>query len=278
MSKINFLKNYQEVKILDGRKIAENLKEQIAKKVKKIKTAPGLAVILVGRNPASNHYVAIKKEFAREVGVKFYLFHYPSRIKEKILIEKINQLNRDKKINGLLVQLPLPQHLNTNKIIAAIDPFKDVDGFGPEAKVAPGLNLSIYKLIKATSQNLKNKKAAIIAKSETFSQSLVKLLKKEKLKIKIIKPTAADLARQIKKADLLVSVIGRPNFINASMVKKGAIMIDVGATYKNNKIYGDISDQAARFASAVTPVPGGVGPLTVAMLFDNLLKLTKLQN
>ena len=191
MAKIAALKNYPQVKILDGKKIAENLKKQIAEKVKKMKTAPTLAVILVGQNPASSHYVAIKKKFAQEVGIKFYLFPYPSRVKEKTLIKKISQLNQNKKINGLLVQLPLPQHLKADKIIAAIDPLKDVDGFGPKAKVVPGLNLSIYKLIKAASHNLKNKKAIVIAKSETFSQSLAKILKKEKIKIKTIKPAAA---------------------------------------------------------------------------------------
>lgn len=278
MAKIAAFKKYPEVKILDGKKIAESLKKQIAEKIKKMKTVPTLAVILIGKNPASVCYVRLKEKFAGEVGIKFYLFCYPARVNEKMLIKKIEELNQNPKITGILVQLPLPQHLKADKIIAAINPLKDVDGFGPKTKVVPGLDLSILKLIKAARQNLKNKRAVIIAKSETFSQSLAKLLKKEKLKIKIIKPTAADLAWQTKKADLLISAVGQPNFIKDSMVKKGAIMIDVGTTYKNGKVCGDISNQAGKLASAVTPVPGGVGPLTVAMLFVNLIELTKLQN
>jgi methylenetetrahydrofolate dehydrogenase (NADP+)/methenyltetrahydrofolate cyclohydrolase len=278
MSKISFLKNYPEVKILSGKKIAENSKKQIAGKIKKIKTAPTLAVILVGQNSASSHYVAIKKKFAQEVGVKFYLFHYPSRVKEKTLIEKINQLNRDKKINGILVQLPLPKNFSADEIINTILPQKDVDGFGRQAKITPGLDLSIIKLIRATKQNLKGKFAIIVAKSKLFSESLAKLLTKEKIKVTGIKPNDSKLSQKTKKADLLISAVGKPNLIKDSMVKKGAIIIDIGTTYKNGKIYGDVSNEAVKFASAATPVPGGVGPLTVAMLFVNLIKLTKLQN
>jgi methylenetetrahydrofolate dehydrogenase (NADP+)/methenyltetrahydrofolate cyclohydrolase len=278
MAKISELKKYPQVKILDGRKIAAALKKQLISKIKMLGGKPTLAIILVGQNPASVCYTEIKKKFAKDLGVNSFLFKYPASISQKILVKKISELNQDKKINGILVQLPLPQHLNVNKIIATVDPWKDVDGFGPKAKVTPGLNLSILKLIKAARQNLKNKKIVIIAKSETFSQSLAKILKKEKIKIKIIKPTSADLARQTKKADLLISAVGQPNFIKDSMVKRGAIIIDVGTTYKNGKIYGDVSNQAGKLASFITPIPGGVGPLTVAMLFVNLMKLTKLQN
>lgn len=277
MAQISSLKNFNGVKIIDGKKIALLLKKQMTKKIKNFKVKPALAVILVGNNAASIKYVALKEKFARDTGIKFQLFHYSAATNKKIVVEKIKKLNTDKKINGILVQLPLPRKLNPDKIIAAIAPEKDVDGFGPKPKITPGLDLSVLELIKAAKKNLKNKTAVILAKGDIFSSSLAKLLRKEKLKIKIVKPHERDLAQLIKKADLLITALGQPNFIKSSMVKRGAIMIDIGTTYKNGKIYGDISDNAGSLSSYISPVPGGVGPVTVAMLFVNLVKLAKKQ-
>lgn len=271
--------------IIDGKKIAENIKAEIAKEIFQNSYTPNLAVILVGDDEASKLYVSLKKEAAKIVGIEFSEYLMPANTTQNQVLEAINFLNRDEETDAILVQLPLPKHLDTDIIIQSIDPEKDVDGFHPEnikkllnntTDFIPGLPLGIIKLLESTGENLANKKALIIAKSEIFYQPLHKLLNDLKVETEIIDPKNKNLKDKTKTADILISAVGLPFFITADMVKDKAIMIDVGTNKVKDYTVGDV-DYSSVFpkTSHITPVPGGVGPMTVAMLLYNTLQLYK---
>ncbi len=271
--------------IIDGKKIAEDIKAEIAKEIFQNSYTPNLAVILVGSDPASELYVALKKEAAKKVGIEFSEYLMPENTSQDRVLEAINFLNKDEDIDAILVQLPLPKHLDADVVIQKISPEKDVDGFHTEnikkllnnsADFIPGLPLGIIKLLESTKENLSNKKAVIIAKSEIFYQPLKKLLNDLKIETEIVDPKNKDIKIITKAADILISAAGIAFFITADMVKEKAIIIDVGTNKVKDYTVGDV-DYSNVFtkASHITPVPGGVGPMTVAMLLYNTLKLYK---
>ncbi len=268
------------VQILDGRALSNRIREKIKTRVAALPTPPGLAVILVGADPASHTYVAIKHAACEEVGIRFEKNLYFATESEQTIIDKIHELNARPDIDGILVQLPLPSQ-DADRVIKEIDPKKDVDGFHPEnlrrlkngePAIASAVALGVMKLIEKTERVKKGDKTVIVS-SQLFAEPLVYLLKERNLNSTIVDASDLHLSAKTKTADILIVAVGKPGLITGEMVKPGAIVIDVGTTKIDGKLYGDV-DQASveKIAGTLTPVPGGVGPMTVAMLLVNVLK------
>jgi methylenetetrahydrofolate dehydrogenase (NADP+)/methenyltetrahydrofolate cyclohydrolase len=261
--------------LLKSKKIAEKIKKTLKKELKKLKIKPCLAVILVGKNSASEVYVKIKEKTAKEIGVKFKKFTFPSKIKKEKIIKLIRKLNQDEKIDGILVQLPLPKHLNPTEIVNEIDPKKDVDGFLKGSKFTPPVYQAIYRLLRATKEKLKNKKTIIVSKNKIFAEPLKKFLAKRGLKAEILYFPNINFEK-IKKAKIVIVALGKVHFLKPKMINKNSIIIDVGYSRIKNKIAGDVDPACLKKTKFLTPVPGGIGPLTVVYLFKNLLKAHRL--
>jgi len=267
--------------LIDGKALADKILLELKDKVAQLSRPPGLAVILIGDDPASHRYVKKKKEASQKIGINFcdYLCggkFYPNT-SEKEILEMIDFLNKDKTIDAIIVQLPLPKKFNTQKIINAIDPKKDIDGFHPKNKtIVSPLIQAINEVLKQTKENLKGKKILIVSKNPIFADPLKQSLEKQGLKTETVKPDAK-LVEKTKQADILVTVVGQPGLIKKTMVKKNTIVIDAGTTLiGENKWQGDVDPKVAEVASWLTPVPGGVGPLTVAFLLKNTVELAKI--
>ncbi|MBI4714002.1 bifunctional 5,10-methylenetetrahydrofolate dehydrogenase/5,10-methenyltetrahydrofolate cyclohydrolase [Candidatus Uhrbacteria bacterium] len=268
------------MQLIDGRTLAQTIRVKIKQRVAALPSSPGLAVILVGTDPASHTYVSIKQRACEEVGIHFEKYLYSATESEEIIIKKIRELNARKDINGILVQLPLPNQ-DADRVIAEIDPKKDVDGFHPdnisklklgEPALAPAVALGILKLIDSTNEPLSEKTAMIIS-SERFAEPISALLREQGVASNVCPEEHSNLKEQSSQSDILIVAEGHPNFVKGDMVKPGAIVIDVGTTKVDGKLTGDV-DQASvePIAGYLTPVPGGVGPMTVAMLLENVLK------
>lgn len=272
--------------MIDGRAMAQRIRAKVKQRVLKLPTRPGLAVILVGTDPASHTYVNIKQKACEEVGIQFEKWFYSATEPEQTLIDKIDELNVREDIHGILVQLPLPSQ-DASRVIAEIDPNKDVDGFHPEnlrrlkagePAIASAVALGIMKLIGGGGQMAVGSKRAVIISSPLFAEPLIILLKEQSIDATVVDEKDTELAEKTKKADILVLAIGRPGFITGDMVKSGATVIDVGTTKVDGVLQGDVDRLSVEpVAGALTPVPGGVGPMTVAMLLVNVLKAYDLQ-
>lgn len=263
--------------ILDGKKIAEEIRARLKKEIEKKKISPCLGVILVGNDPASVLYVSLKEKAANEVGIEIRRRDFDANAGETEIISQIKEWNADEKINGILVQLPLPEKLNPNAVVAEIDPAKDVDGFHPKnttGLLSPGIAGAIA-LIQKTKTDLKSKHAVVVGNSPVFTQTFVDALRHMGAEAE---PTYPENFELMKKADLLVVAVGRPAWIKSEHVKAGAIVIDVGTNKVDGKTVGDVSPEVAGVAAFMTPVPGGVGPVTVAKLLENCVELYKRQN
>lgn len=282
--------------IIDGKKFAQELRNEIRKEIESIKktrnTTPGLTVILVGNHTPSEIYVRNKELSAKEVGIASEVIRFESSITQEKLIEVIHGLNKDKKVHGILVQLPLPPHINGSKIIEEIDPKKDVDGFHPvnvgnlssgKDSLVPCTPLGSYLLIKNVQKNLTGLEALIIGRSNLNGKPMAQLLLKEDCTVTIGHSKTKNLKELCQKADIVVAAVGRANLVKGDWVKEGAIVIDVGINReedktekKGYKIVGDVEfDSVVKKARAITPVPGGVGPMTIACLLNNTLKAFK---
>lgn len=270
--------------ILDGKTLASHVRENVKSRVSELKTKPGLAVILVGADPASHTYVALKKKACEEVGIEFEQHLYFATEKEETILEKIFELNKRSEINGILVQLPLPTQ-DADRVIMAIDPKKDVDGFHPvnieklrrgDPSLTSAVALGVIKLIEEA--GARPHKAAIVS-SPLFAEPLQILLLARDIESFCISPDARNLKQKTSEADVLIVAVGSPGLITKDFVKPGAIVIDVGTTRAQDGLRGDVDfDSVEPVASAITPVPGGVGPMTVAMLLVNILKAYDLQS
>lgn len=269
--------------ILDGKKISQEIKNELKKEIKESKISPGLAVVLVGENPASVIYTKHKKKACNEVGIKSFSYELSHETTQYELEELIEKLNLDKKIHGILVQLPLPEQINAQKIIASIDPKKDVDGFHPlnVGKLMLGLPgfrsatpLGIIELIKRYNLDLVGQHAVIIGRSNIVGKPLAQLLLQEHATVTVCHSKTKNLPEITAQADILVAAMGRAQFIKKDMVKKGAVVIDVGMNrLDNGKLVGDVDfDEVKNIVEAITPVPGGVGPMTIAALLMNTAK------
>lgn len=275
-----------ETIIIDGKKIAAKIQEQLKEEIKKYERKPKLAVILVGDNPASLIYVANKKKIGEKIGAEAEVFQLSPIMTDDALISFIEELNQNKNIDGILVQLPLPSHFNENKVLAALSPEKDVDGLHPEnlgnlfistTDLKPCTPLACLELIKSVSPDIEGKTALIIGRSRLVGKPLAQMLLAENCTVIQAHSRTKNMNEICKIADIIVAATGKPNLIEKSYIKKGAILIDVGITrLDNNKITGDIDFESMQgIAGAITPVPGGVGPMTVTMLYVNLLNAYK---
>lgn len=265
--------------ILDGTALADQIKLELRRQILKMEKPPGLAAILVGDNPASEMYVRIKEKVCSQLGIEFHKYLCNSKccghVNEKELLELIKYLNLDPAINGIIVQLPLPENFHAAKVISAIKPEKDVDAFGSKSRLGliPPTIGAIIELLKSTGENLADKNTLLIGKSDIFTKGLDKYIQQE-LKIKNISISAVADAKA-KNFDVIVIALGKPKALKKSMIKPGAIIIDVGINKLGDKTVGDVDPAAANIAGWISPVPGGVGPLTVACLMKNLLLLAK---
>ena len=275
--------------IIDGKKEAailrEEIKNEIANLKKKTNKVPGLTVILIGEFAPSQIYVRNKEKNSKEVGINSNVIKYPSDVSEEEVLNKIEELNKDKNISGILVQLPLPDQINKEKIINAIDPFKDVDGFNPVnvgnlasgyKAIVPCTPLGCLLLIKKVEKNLSGKHAVIIGRSNLNGKPMAQLLLKENCTVTIVHSKTKNLKNECLKADILVAAVGVPNLVKKDWVKSDAVVIDVGINEVNNKIIGDVNfNEIKDKVKAITPVPGGVGPMTIACLLSNTLECFK---
>ena len=275
--------------IIDGKKEAailrEEIKNEIAQLKKKTNKVPGLTVILIGEFAPSQIYVRNKEKNSKEVGINSNVIKYPSDVSEEEILNKIEELNKDKNISGILVQLPLPDQINKEKIINAIDPLKDVDGFNPVnvgnlasgyKAIVPCTPLGCLLLIKKVEKNLSGKHAVIIGRSNLNGKPMAQLLLKENCTVTIVHSKTKNLQNECLKADILVAAVGVPNLVKKDWVKSDAVVIDVGINKVNNKIIGDVNfEEIKDKVKAITPVPGGVGPMTIACLLSNTLECFK---
>lgn len=272
--------------ILDGRALAARIRKKIKTRIADLPTKPGLAVILVGTDPASHTYVGIKQAACEEVGIHFEKYLYQAAASEETIITKIHELNARPDIHGILVQLPLPSQ-DADRVIREIEPKKDVDGFHPEnlrrlKEIEPAMvsavALGVMKLVEQSGPWSGDCRQATIVSSPLFAEPLIYLLKERNIQAMVVDPTDPRLAGKTKTADVLIVAVGQPGLITGEMIKPEAVVIDVGTTKMDGKLYGDVDQGSAeRVAGALTPVPGGVGPMTVAMLLNNVLKAYQLQ-
>ena len=269
--------------LIDGKKAAAELREELKKEVTDLKTkynkVPGLTVILIGDMAPSQIYVRNKEKSANEVGLKSEVIKYSDTVKEKIVLEKIEELNNDESVSGILVQLPLPKHIDKQKVIETITPSKDVDGFHPmnvgnlssgyESSV-PCTPLGCYLMIKKIEPNLSGKKAVVVGRSNLNGKPMTQLLLKENCTVTITHSRTKDLKAECLEADIIVAAVGIPELVKGDWVKKDAIVIDVGINKTENGLVGDVAfDEVSKVAKALTPVPGGVGPMTSACFLKN---------
>jgi len=273
-------------KIIDGKEIAKKMRAELCAQAKKFESEKGrkigLAVVLVGENPASEVYVRNKQKACEEANIASYLHKLPEKTCADELATLIGALNKDKTIDGILVQLPLPKNINEREILATIDPSKDVDGFHVENAGAlflgePCLTActpsGCIELIKEAGINLSGKHAVVIGRSNIVGKPLALLLLNENCTVTITHSRTQNLADITRQADILIAAIGKREFVTGDMIKPGAIIIDVGINRHEGKLYGDVNfEQASKVASHITPVPGGVGPMTIAMLLSNTIK------
>ena len=275
--------------IIDGKKIAAELREELKKKVVELKSTynatPGLTVILVGEDAPSKIYVKNKEKFAKEVGMNSEVIRYPADLEEKVLLNKIKELNKNNKVSGILVQLPLPKHIDKRKVIETIDHEKDVDGFHPinvgnlssgyESSI-PCTPLGCILLLKKVEKNLSGKHAVVIGRSNLNGKPMTQLLLKENCTVTITHSKTKDLKAECLRADIIIAAVGIPKLVKGDWVKKGAIVIDVGINKTDSGLVGDVDfDEVSKVAKAVTPVPGGVGPMTIACLLNNTVERFK---
>lgn len=275
--------------IIDGKAIAQKLRSELAAKVAELGKKPYLAVILVGNDEASLIYDRNKQKAARELGMECDIYHLPETTEENELLQLIDRLNHDENVNGILVQMPLPRHLDSRKIIEKVDFYKDVDGFSPynagllhandaKATVAATPKGILY-LLKLVLGDLGGKHAVIIGRSNIVGRPLASLLLNHHCTVTIAHSKTVNLPDIARQADILVAACGCPRLVKGDWIKAGATVIDVGITRENGKLFGDVDfDEAKEKAAYITPVPGGVGPMTIAMLLDNTYEAYLKQN
>ena len=277
--------------IISGKEISTKIKDQLKEEVEQMKNKydrlPKLAVILVGENQASQVYVRNKERGCSYVGMDSLKITHDATFSEEELLNEIKQLNEDETVDGILVQLPLPKHINEDKVLEAIDPSKDVDGFHPEnvaklflgqRSLVPCTPKGMMVLLDEINYDLTGKEVVVVGRSNIVGKPMAMLLLRENGTVTVCHSHTKDLKEVCKRADILVVAIGKPKFIDDSYVKDGAVVIDVGIhRNENNKLCGDVDyDKVAPKTSAITPVPGGVGPMTIAMLMKNCVESKKL--
>ena len=275
--------------ILDGKKLSQKIRLEIKNEAEELKEkgiTPGLAVILVGNDPASQVYVGMKAKACKESGIYSVVHEFPETISQKELLETIEMINKNPNIHGLLIQLPLPKHIDTTKVLEAVEPSKDVDGFHPYnvGRLVAGLDsfapctpLGVMEMFKEYNIDVKGKDVCIVGASNIVGKPMQALLLNEFATTDICHIYTKDLKAHTKRADIVIVGVGKINLITADMIKEGAIVVDIGINKnKEGKLVGDVDfENVSKKASYITPVPGGVGPMTIAMLLKNTIKAAK---
>jgi len=275
--------------IIDGKALAEKVRGEISEevaKLKKKKIIPGLAVVLVGKNPASQVYVRNKVATCEKVGMKSFHYELPEKSSEKKLLELIAKLNRDKKVHGILVQLPLPKQIRSDTVIMAIDPAKDVDGLHPYnlGRLAVGLPTFVpctpagmMRMLEEIGYDCSGKEAVVIGRSNIVGKPIALLLLAKNATVSLCHSKTQDLASKVHQADILVAAVGVPKLVKGDWIKPGAVVLDVGINRnEEGKLVGDVDfDSVKESAGYITPVPGGVGPMTITMLLWNTLQAAR---
>lgn len=278
-------------KILDGKQIAKDYRQGLQNQVEALKEkgfTPKLSVILVGNDGASHSYVRSKKKAAEKIGMISEIVHLEETATEEEVLNELNRLNNDDSVSGILVQVPLPKQVSEQKILEAINPDKDVDGFHPinigklyidEQTFVPCTPLGIMEILKHADIDLEGKNAVVIGRSHIVGQPVSKLLLQKNASVTILHSRSKDMASYLKDADVIVSAVGKPGLVTKDVVKEGAVIIDVGNTPdEDGKLKGDVDyDAVKEIAGAITPVPGGVGPLTITMVLNNTLLAEKMR-
>ncbi len=278
-------------KILDGKQIAKDYRQGLQDEVEKLKAqgyTPKLSVILVGNDGASQSYVRSKKKAAEKIGMISEVIHLNENTSEADVLKELERLNQDGSVSGILVQVPLPKQVDEQKVLDAIDPAKDVDGFHPinigrlyldEAKLIPCTPLGVMELLKHADIDLEGKNAVVIGRSHIVGQPVAKLLIQQNATVTVLHSRSQNISEHLKQADVIVSAVGRPGMVTRDDVKAGAVVIDVGNTPdENGKLKGDVEyDEVKEIAGAITPVPGGVGPMTITMVLNNTLIAEKMR-
>ncbi|HED5937443.1 TPA: bifunctional methylenetetrahydrofolate dehydrogenase/methenyltetrahydrofolate cyclohydrolase FolD [Staphylococcus aureus] len=278
-------------KILDGKQIAKDYRQGLQDQVEALKEkgfTPKLSVILVGNDGASQSYVRSKKKAAEKIGMISEIVHLEETATEEEVLNELNRLNNDDSVSGILVQVPLPKQVSEQKILEAINPEKDVDGFHPinigklyidEQTFVPCTPLGIMEILKHADIDLEGKNAVVIGRSHIVGQPVSKLLLQKNASVTILHSRSKDMASYLKDADVIVSAVGKRGLVTKDVVKEGAVIIDVGNTPdENGKLKGDVDyDAVKEIAGAITPVPGGVGPLTITMVLNNTLLAEKMR-
>lgn len=278
-------------KILDGKQIAKDYRQELQDQVEALKEkgfTPKLSVILVGNDGASQSYVRSKKKAAEKIGMISEIVHLEETATEEEVLNELNRLNNDDSVSGILVQVPLPKQVSEQKILEAINTEKDVDGFHPinigklyidEQTFVPCTPLGIMEILKHADIDLEGKNAVVIGRSHIVGQPVSKLLLQKNASVTILHSRSKDMASYLKDADVIVSAVGKPGLVTKDVVKEGAVIIDVGNTPdENGKLKGDVDyDAVKEIAGAITPVPGGVGPLTITMVLNNTLLAEKMR-
>lgn len=274
--------------VLDGKEIAKHYRAQLQKEVETLKAqgvTPKLTVVLVGNDGASQSYVNAKKKAAQKIGMASDIVKMEEDVSEQEVLNEIKRLNEDNNVHGILVQVPLPKHISEVKVLEAIDPTKDVDGFHPinigrlyagVETFIPCTPLGIMELLKNANIELTGKEVAVVGRSHIVGQPVAKLLTDADATVTLLHSKSEHIKETLKRADVIVSAVGRPGLITKEDVKEGAVIIDVGNTVVDGKLVGDVVyDEVRTVASAITPVPGGVGPLTITMVLNNTLLAAK---
>jgi len=276
--------------IIDGKAVAKEVQKQIKEEVEGLERrwsmAPGLAVVLVGDDPASHIYVRNKEKACKDVGIKSFEHFLPATVSEKELLALVHQLNKDKHVHGILVQLPLPPHIHSERILQAISPYKDVDGFHPvnQGNLVVGADgfrpctpLGVMKLLEAAGCDPKGKNAVVVGRSNIVGKPVALMLLEKHATVTICHSRTASLRDEVARGDIVVVAIGKAGIVRGEWIKPGAVVIDVGINrLPTGKLCGDVEfDVAKERAAAITPVPGGVGPMTICMLLFNTLKAAK---
>ncbi len=275
-----------QAKVLDGVAAAKVIRHEVSQAVTKLKNKPGLATVSVGDDPGSRSYVNGKHRDCSQVGINSIRIELPQNVSQAELLKEIDDLNRSNECSGYIVQLPLPSHIDTNKVLSAIDPDKDADGLHPinlgklvlsQSGVIPCTPRAIVELLRKNEISLSGKEVVIIGRGTTVGRPLSLLLSSKGIDatVTILHSKSSDIRSHTKRADIVIAALGRAHFLTADMVKEGVVAIDVGITRTSEGLVGDIDPGVVKVASAIAPMPGGVGPMTRAMLLSNLLTLHK---
>lgn len=275
-----------QARMLSGHEVAEAVYKELKEKLASLSFVPSLRVIRLGEDPASVSYVRLKDRRARELGLRSQVEVYPEDFPEEALLERLEALNRDEDVDGILVQLPLPRHIRAERVLEAISPLKDVDGFHPVnvgrlwsggEGLFPCTPLGVIRLLRHYGVELRGKEVVVIGRSNIVGKPLAALLLREDATPTLAHSKTEDLPEVTRRAQVLVVAAGRPHLVRKAWVRPGAVVVDVGVNRVEGRLLGDVHPEVAEVAGALTPVPGGVGPMTVAMLMANTVKAALLR-